>query len=86
MPGIRSRRNGLVRGWLILRVRMPGVCACACAYRTSVNQALVFTQVFTWSTFPLSYKQMYVTASRTNVHPKGVASGIFVTYLSFFSD
>ena len=35
MLGIRTRRNGLVRGWLILRVRIPGVCACACAYLTS---------------------------------------------------
>ena len=33
-----TRRNGLVRGWLILRVRMPGIRACA--YLTSVNQAL----------------------------------------------
>ena len=25
-------------GWLMLRVRMPDFCACACAYLTSVNQ------------------------------------------------
>ena len=29
MPGIRTRRDGLVRWRLILRVRMSGVCACA---------------------------------------------------------
>ena len=42
MPGIRTRRLSHPRTKPFLRVRMPGVCACACAYLISVNQALGF--------------------------------------------
>ena len=38
MQGIRTHKNDLDREWLILHMHMPGICACA--YLTSVNQAL----------------------------------------------
>ena len=46
MRGIRTRIIGLVRRWLILRVRMLGVCTCACAYLTSVALRIVSVTEF----------------------------------------
>ena len=40
MPGICTCRISHAQTKPFLRVRMPGICACACVYRTSVNQAL----------------------------------------------
>ena len=42
-PGIRTRRISHPRTKPFLRMCMPGVCACACAYLTSVNQALLIS-------------------------------------------
>ena len=49
-PGIRTRRISHLRTKPFMRVPMPRICVCACAYLTSVNQALVLC-VFKFKTF-----------------------------------
>ena len=62
-----THRNGLIRGWLILCARIPGVCASTCAYLTNLCEPGLKcnkTEI-TWA--ELKHQQEKITQNWNNI-------------------